>query len=330
MGRQMQVFKLTNYFALALGTWLLAQPVAASTAEPAGAAVSFAALQAAGSGNPAPVEALNAEDGTRLAYRSYAPRKPQAVLVFFHGDGAHSGAGYAHLARALSERYAIAVITPDLRGHGESDGSRGDAPKPAAVWDDISSMVALAQERFPDLPVFLGGHSSGAGLVLNYLAYPRHDAIDGVVMLAPELGPFADTHRAGSRPFAKTQNSRLLVNALTGGKAFGSAPAVTFDYPLEALLKDQKLLTGYTVNMANAVMPRKPAEMLAEVKVPLAMWVGAEDEIIDPLKLATLLYVPGRDRVAEAVNGATHQSLLLRAADSVGPWLQQQATAVVH
>ena len=85
-----------------------------------------------------------------------------------------------------------------------------------------------------------------------------------------------------------------------------------------------------TVNMANAVMPRKPAEMLAEVKVPLAMWVGAEDEIIDPLKLATLLYVPGRDRVAEAVNGATHQSLLLRAADSVGPWLQQQATAVVH
>lgn len=321
----MQAVKYARYFAgVALAAALVLPAVAADG--PA-AGISFAALQVAGNGNLAPLENLTADDGTRLAFRSYVPRKPQAVLIFFHGGGAHSGAGYAHLAQALSDRYAIAVITPDLRGHGDSDGNRGDTPKPAAVWDDISTLIGLAQERFPETPVFLGGHGAGAGLVLNYQAYPQRDVVDGLVLLAPDLGPFADTHRAGSRPFARTDNSRLLINALTGGKAFGNKPAVSFDFPLDVLLKDSRLLSGYTVNMANAVMPRKPAEQLAEIRLPLAMWIGNDDELIDPQKLAPLLRAPGQDRVAEAIAGVGHLSLLLKAADHVGPWLQQRAAA---
>ncbi len=287
---------------------------------------SFAALQQIGSRGAAPVESLTAADGTRLALRSYLPANPKAVLVFFHGAGMHSAAGYPHLARELADRFDVAVYTPDLRGHGESDGPRGHAPSASAVWEDVSSVIALAQERYPDLPLFIGGHSAGAGLALNYMAYPKHEAVDGVVLLSPDLGPSAATQRAGSQPFASVQSGRLLVNTLTAGKVLGNSPAVSFAFPVRMMLADSKLLGGYTVNMAQAVIPVKPAEMLADVRMPMAMWIGADDELIDPLKLARLLVAPGRDRVAEAIGGADHLTILLHAADYIGPWLQRHGS----
>ena len=74
------------------------------------------------------VEYLAATDGVRLAYRAYVPGKPVAIVIFYHGLGANSGAGYVPIGQALSERYDIATFLPDIRGHGLSGGDRGDTP----------------------------------------------------------------------------------------------------------------------------------------------------------------------------------------------------------
>ena len=76
---------------------------------------------------------------------------------------------YQYLASDLSSKYHITVYTPDLRGHGESGGKRGDTSSKEQVWVDISTMIDLVQKENPNLPVYLVGHSSGAGLLLNYL-----------------------------------------------------------------------------------------------------------------------------------------------------------------
>ena len=94
---------------------------------------SFAALKAAGTGYPAQLEEVAADDGSKLVYRLYAPRNPLAVLIFYHGSGSHGAAGYQHLARALSEQQ-IAVITPDIRGHGDSEGLAVLDPPAALVF----------------------------------------------------------------------------------------------------------------------------------------------------------------------------------------------------
>ena len=85
-------------------------------------------LSQAGTGDLAASQTLRASDDIALAYRAYLPAEPTAVVVFYHGGGAHSGAGYAHLAAGLRDGPQVAVYTPDIRGHGESAGERGDAP----------------------------------------------------------------------------------------------------------------------------------------------------------------------------------------------------------
>jgi acylglycerol lipase len=84
-------------------------------------------LSQAGTGDLAAIQTLRASDDIALAYRAYLPAEPTAVVVFYHGGGAHSGAGYAHLAAGLRDGPEVAVYTPDIRGHGESAGERGDA-----------------------------------------------------------------------------------------------------------------------------------------------------------------------------------------------------------
>ena len=113
-----------------------------------------AALQQIGSRGAAPVESLTAADGTRLALRSYRLPIPKRCW-FFHGAGMHSAAGYPHWLAELADRVRRGGFTPDLRGHG--GWSAGHAPSASAVWEDVSSVIALAGERYPDLPLFIGG-----------------------------------------------------------------------------------------------------------------------------------------------------------------------------
>lgn len=105
---------------------------------------------------------------TRRGVRQGGSADPQ---IFYHGGGAHSGAGYAHLAAGLRDGSGVAVYTPDIRGHGHSQGERGDAPSTEQLFRDVDGFVDLVRGAHPDRPLFVGGHSSGAGLVLNYATW---------------------------------------------------------------------------------------------------------------------------------------------------------------
>ena len=94
-------------------------------------------LTAAGRNGLVAVSSVAASDDVTLSYRPYLPETPSASVIFYHGGGAHSGAGYHHLGIGLRDAFNLAVYMPDLRGHGASGGARGDAPRPQQVWRDI-------------------------------------------------------------------------------------------------------------------------------------------------------------------------------------------------
>ena len=54
----------------------------------------------------------------------------------YHGSGAQSTPGYPDLSSQVATRYAVATYLVDIRGHGSSAGSHGDAPSIAQLWDE--------------------------------------------------------------------------------------------------------------------------------------------------------------------------------------------------
>jgi acylglycerol lipase len=77
---------------------------------------SFQELREAGMVNVAASESIQASDGVRLSYRRYALASPGAVVLFYHGGGAHSGLGCQHVGAGLPMQFDVAVYTPDIRG----------------------------------------------------------------------------------------------------------------------------------------------------------------------------------------------------------------------
>jgi acylglycerol lipase len=270
------------------------------------------------------IETVTATDGIKLAYRAYLPKQPKAGLIFYHGGGAHSAAGYQYIGAALSAKYNIATFTPDIRGHGKSEGARGDAPNPQQVLQDISSFVIHIKKQYPRLPLYLGGHSSGAGLILNYSSFAGKEDVVGYVFLSPQLGYRSKTGRTDNpHPFAKVNVLPFIINGMTGGALLGHSKAVTFNYPTELLKSDAGFVGYNTVNMANALTPSSPREQLKQLDKPLGVWIGTLDEVLDADKVVSFVKDANSHAHVEKITGERHLSILMKDTQYIGPWILQ-------
>lgn len=113
-------------------------------------------------------------DGVRLVYEENGAGDPP--FVFVHG-GWCDRSFFAPQAAYFAPRHR--VVSPDLRGHGESDRPHGSYPI-AAYADDIADLIdQLLLGR-----VIAIGHSMGALAVLQLAAtYP--DSVAAIVMVDP-------------------------------------------------------------------------------------------------------------------------------------------------
>ncbi|WP_413691647.1 alpha/beta hydrolase [Psychromonas sp. KJ10-2] len=291
---------------------------------------SLTELQAADKQATADLQYIAASDQTLLAYRAYLPMSPHAVLIFYHGAGAHSGLSYSHIGVTLRDKFNIAVYTPDLRGHGYSQGTRGDTPNEQQVWQDINTLISLAQQQFPNSPIFLGGHSAGAGLLLNYAEWATQQtaplAIAGYTFIAPYFGYRSDTNYQEDQQafqFAQVKVSKFIANSVSGGLLFGHSKAVTFNYPNTVLTDNPKIVPFNTVNMSKAITPSQPNKQLVHAS-PFGLWIGSQDEAFDPIKVtefAKLYAKQSQQNTIEIMQQANHFSIILEAAEQIGPWI---------
>jgi pimeloyl-ACP methyl ester carboxylesterase len=270
-----------------------------------------------------PLQFLEASDKTRLAYREYIPEKIDAVLIFYHGGGAYSKAGYQFIGDGLSKRFNILVITPDIRGHGDSGGDRGDTPNVEQVFDDISLLINHIKEKYPQKKLFLGGHSSGVGLVLNYSSYKKREETDAYIFLSPHLGFRSETEiKNNPNPFATAKTELFISNAMTGSD--GDSLAVFFNYS-EEILQSTKNIAAITVNMSNAITPSAPVNQIKKLNIPTAVWIGEKDELLNANKVVFLFTKYNPEVYTNIVSGEKHLSILVNAADYMGPWILEKA-----
>ena len=105
-------------------------------------------------------------DGAALYARAFGAASGRTILLL-HGGNAN-GLLYNRTAGQLSEATGARVIALDLRGHGLSDGARGDLSYVGQYEDDLADAIdALYAENISE-QVVLAGHSMGGGVALRY------------------------------------------------------------------------------------------------------------------------------------------------------------------
>lgn len=103
-----------------------------------------------------------------------------ALCVGVHGYGEHCQR-YEHVCKFMVEKN-IGYVGFDLLGHGKSDGKRGYIKHIGEFFDQINSVIALAQAKFPDVPLFLYGHSMGGNLVAHFVQHYKPKYLNGVII----------------------------------------------------------------------------------------------------------------------------------------------------
>ncbi len=196
-------------------------------------------------------------------------------MLVVHGLGEHPGR-YEALAQAWVD-WGLDVWALHLRGHGRASGTRGDAPTPTAMLEDVAAAIDTVREA--GRPFILLGHSLGGLLAARVVAGAlRGEAFgrepDWLVLSSPALDP-------GMRPQQKLMLAvgRVLAPHLAAGNGLRPAwicrdPEVVRRYVADPLVHDritptvaQMVVEGGEVVRAEAPRWRVPT---------LLMWAGAD------------------------------------------------------
>ena len=128
-------------------------------------------------------------DKIKLYYELCVPDVPKAIIIFVHGLGDHIGR-YPEFAKYLIHN-GYGTCFYDQRGHGRSSGRRAHCKSFNDYLRDLSQIADMAHEHYPNVPMFLIGHSFGGQVAINFVArYSK--GLRGVILLSPNIEPMVD------------------------------------------------------------------------------------------------------------------------------------------
>lgn len=221
---------------------------------------------------------LEGSEGTALYTQSWQPDGDAlADVVILHGFGEHSSR-YEHVAAFLVDK-GYGVHSFDLRGHGKSQGRRGDVPGWDVYRKDVMLFVERLEKENEDRRIFLYGHSMGGLMLLDY-ALRGSNHISGLIASGPLLA------QAQVSP-VMVALSRVLLKV---------APAMTVDVGLDAtsISRDPDVVTAYAEDplvhsKATPRMGHALEETIAwcqeharDLQLPIYVVYGADDCLVPP------------------------------------------------
>jgi alpha-beta hydrolase superfamily lysophospholipase len=247
----------------------------------------------------------------RLHYRKFLPvSTPKAIVVFQHGLQSQSGlacvlsTGRKTNVALLTHEYqqaGYAVYTPDLIGHGFSEGIRHVMPSNDILIKDLLNCAKLvAGFHEPKTPVFLAGESLGGNLALQVSRYIQENPeslpnFQGAILFSPAIYP--DTIYAPSQYVLKF----CLIPVLGNRRPPSLIPSPV--HPKFIWRDEERLAIGmkkdgisnhgahppYTSLLTLTTAMRKVREKtIPGLKVPFCVVHGAKDRAI-PIKGAEFL-----------------------------------------
>lgn len=231
-----------------------------------------------------PHELLHTSDGKVLFVRHWPSnaRTDLAILVF-HGITAYSEPYGKLLAEELSGA-GLEVFGLDLRGHGRSDGVRGDYPGPERLVSDLCETVTNLRRSYSKVVIL--GHSLGV-LSAIVAANRCSTAVDGLILLSMGRQVRPDAY---GRP-----SPRVVLRTLLAISLFPRSPWIEYsrrgmlgrDDPLFNFRYTARFYSTLYGTSAGAVMRmlRKHEidspnlALLGARDIPVLVGVGDQDEL---------------------------------------------------
>ena len=214
-------------------------------------------------------------EGLSIFWQSWRPPgDPRAVVVLIHGAAEHSGR-YGYVVEKLVPA-GFPIFTMDLRGHGRSQGDRMVIDRMTHAVADINQLVTRAREAYPDVPLFLLGHSMGGAIALEYAL--RHESqIDALALSAPAADMDTASFQIRLVSQVLTRVAPRLGVFQVDADTISRDPAEVEAYDNDPLVPRDKLPARTIAEMAGAI--HTFPERLKNFRKPLLVMHGSADRI---------------------------------------------------
>lgn len=136
---------------------------------------------------------ITTKDEIQLFVYKWLPKSTiKAVLLLVHGSVEHAFR-YKEFAEFLTQN-DIAVIAPDLRGHGKTVDLNGQYSFLGdngwnKMIDDIGVLKKQLVHEYSGIPLFIFGHSMGSMLVRDFISRDS-DNLKGAIVMGTSYGSF--------------------------------------------------------------------------------------------------------------------------------------------
>lgn len=231
------------------------------------------------------MHSIHTHDGLSLHTCHWPTTQPRrGTVVLSHGLGEHLGR-YEHVVSFLNA-LGWDVCGYDHRGHGLSEGRRGDIARPDSLLSDLGQFILALRANEPALPLVLMGHSMGAMVTARYVAeglQPRpaawYQPVSGLVLSSPPIDMGLGLVQRALLATLPSLVPHLCVGNGLKPEWVCNAPEVVAAYRQDPLVHDRisGLLARFVQQAGRTVMAAAPFWTTPT----LLMWAGA-DRCLNP------------------------------------------------
>lgn len=244
-------------------------------------------------------------DGQYLFCRYWKPNgTPKALIFVSHGAGEHCGR-YDELAQML-KGLDMLVFAHDHVGHGQSEGERMVVSDFHIFVRDVLQHVDTIQKDYPEVPIFLLGHSMG-GAISILVAAERPTYFSGMVLISPLV--LANPESASTLKVLAAKLLNFVLPNMTLGRIDSSVLSRNKSevdlYDSDPLVCRAGVKVCFGIQLLNAVSRVERA--MPRLTLPFLLLQGSADRLCDS-KGAYLLMESSRsqDKTLKMYEGAYH------------------------
>ncbi len=255
-------------------------------------------------------------DGLTLFMRQWRPDstvagKEKTAVLIFHGVTAHSGP-YEMAGKPFSKQ-GYTTFALDYRGHGLSDGPRGDYTSRERWVRDLSEAVQFVRKLGYERVIVLG-HSLGVAAAI-YCTKEIPDEIDGLILLS---GGYKGREGVREEP-SFLQKARIVSSSLLRP----SVPVLEYYRSGMTGIDDPLFNFRYTLRFFR-MLDMDELRLPGNLDIPVLVAVGDKDELFE-VDAVREVYddIPGSQKEFMVLPGAAHARFPVESWYSLGSWIDK-------